>query len=75
MEKNFRIEADEDFVVAPRFDNSLRKMLQKFPDGVEMKVAAKVLQMTEEQAKAIYDRGISRMRSALTALESDSGDD
>lgn len=60
-----RIELDPNFVNVKRFDYSLNKVLDRYPDGVPNKVIAQALMMQEEEIEEIYQRIVLKLRSAL----------
>lgn len=59
------IETDEDFVYLKRFGFSLKKLLERYPDGVPSKVIAQALLMTEEEVEELYQSVVVKMREAL----------
>jgi hypothetical protein len=60
-----RIQAEEDYIRCPKCHNSLLKFVTKNPDGVEDTVIARLLMMSEEEVKAIYEEAIERIRSQM----------
>lgn len=59
------IQKDEDFIYCPRLGNSLEKLIEKNPDGVEDDRIAKVLLMTEDEVKGVFASAIQKLRNAL----------
>ena len=59
------IHTDEDFIHCPRLANSLEKLIDKNPDGVEDDRIAKVLLMSEEEVKGTFARAIQKLRNAI----------
>ena len=60
-----RLGCDPDFVVAPRYDNSLSRLEEQYPDGVPVNVAAAALGMTEDQFNGHYGRIVRKLRAKL----------
>ena len=56
---------DEDFIYCPRLGNSLKKLIEKNPDGVDDERIAKVLLMTEEEVQGAFNRAIQKIRNTL----------
>jgi hypothetical protein len=64
-EKKHKILNDEDFIDYPKFKNSLSKLIEKYPDGVETETIAKVLNMTEEEVEETYMSAIQKLKDNL----------
>ena len=64
-EKKKRINTEEDFIDYPKFKNSVKKLIEKYPDGVEDETIAKVLLMTEEEVNEIYLDSIEKIKNKL----------
>lgn len=64
-EKKHKIQNDEDFIDYPKFKNSLSKLIEKYPDGVDTETIAKVLNMTEEEVEEIYQNAILKLKNNL----------
>ena len=60
-----RVKSEEDYIHHKKFDNSLKKFLVKFPDGIEDYAIARVLGMTTEEVKAIYEEAIVAIRKNM----------
>ena len=56
---------DDDFIHCPRLGNSLKKLIDKNPDGVDEKRIAKVLLMSEEEVKSIFAKALFKLRNAI----------
>lgn len=65
-----RLESDPDFIASKRFDYSLDKLLERYPDGAPSKVIAQALMVTEEELLELETRIISKIRAEL-AIEVD----
>lgn len=57
-----RLLEDPDFVYLPRFNNSLAKLLERYPEGVPEKLQAQALMMTEDEVKALDARVVVKLR-------------
>jgi hypothetical protein len=57
-----RLLEDPDFVYLPRFENSVLKLLERYPDGVPPKIIAQGLMMTEDEVVALYERVVTKLR-------------
>lgn len=64
-EKKHKILNDEDFIDYPKFKNSLSKLIEKYPDGVDTETIAKVLNMTEDEVETIYQNAILKLKNSL----------
>lgn len=59
------ISEDPDFVYLKRFDFSLDKVLERFPDGVPNRMISQALMITEEEVDEIAQSAIIKIRQAL----------
>jgi hypothetical protein len=59
------IETDPDFIHVKRFDYSLAKLTDRYPEGAPTKVIAQALMMTEDEVEELYQQIILKMRTAL----------
>jgi hypothetical protein len=64
-EKKHKILNDEDFIDHLKFKNSLSKLIEKYPDGVDNETIAKVLNMTEEEVEETYMSAIQKLKDNL----------
>lgn len=60
-----RILEDEDFIYCPRLGNSLGRLIDKNPSGVENDRIEKVLLMSQEEVDKWYYSAIEKLRRAL----------
>lgn len=63
------VSSDPDYIALARYDNSLTKLLERYPDGCPDHVAAKALGLTEEEYQARYEAIVARIRAGLTGAE------
>lgn len=64
-EKKYKILNDEDFIDYPKFKNSLSKLIEKNPDGVDTETIAKALNMSKEEVEEIYMSAIQKLKNNL----------
>jgi len=62
-----RILEEEDFIYCPRLGNSLSKLVEKNPDGVDDERIEKVLLMSQEDIKKWYNSALDKLRKVLNA--------
>jgi hypothetical protein len=60
-----KIVEDEDFIYCPRLGNSLSKLIEKHPDGVDDERIQKLLLMSAKELEAIYQSALQKLRNAL----------
>jgi hypothetical protein len=65
IETQKRLEAEPDFVALKRFDYSLDKVLERYPNGCPTRIIAQALLMTEEEVEAAYERVVEKLRKGL----------
>lgn len=64
-QKKILIANDEDYVDCIKFKNSLKKVIEKHPDGTEDAFAAKIMLLTEEELNQIYQKTIEKLRHII----------
>ena len=64
-EKKHRILTEEDYIDYPKFKNSLKKLIEKYPGGVDNETIAKALMMSEEEVEATYNSAIEKIKDDL----------
>lgn len=60
-----RIAEDEDYIRSPKNSNSMAKFLAKNTDGVDDGAIARLLTMTEEKVKKIYEEAVEFLRKKM----------
>lgn len=60
-----KIDSDPDFIWSKRFDFSLKKLLERYPNGAPQHVIESALQMSSEEIEDTYDGIIDKLRLAL----------
>lgn len=64
-EKKRKIYEENDYIDHPKYKNSIKKLIEKYPDGVEDQVIAKVLNITEEEVEEIYQSAVEKLKANL----------
>ncbi len=57
-----RIQSEPDFIYNKRFDFSLEKCLDRYPDGAPTKLIAQSLLMTEEDVEETTQRIVAKLQ-------------
>lgn len=70
-----RLDSDDDFVLSSKHGNSLRRLMEDYPDGAPDGVICKTLDLTPEALQETYDRAILKLRQAVCPPESLLDDD
>lgn len=60
-----KLENDPDFILIKRFDFSLKKLIEKNPNGVSSKIAAQALGMPEKELEAIFAQILAKLKKQL----------
>jgi hypothetical protein len=60
-----RLKDEPDFINLKRFDYSLKALLARYPEGVPARLLASALDLSEEEADAMYEGVLLRLRKAL----------
>ncbi len=56
---------DPDFVFLRRFDYSMKKVLERYPDGLPEKLISQALMLSEEEVEALYQETLSFFRKEM----------
>lgn len=64
-----KVENDPDFIALRRFDYSLAKLLERYPDGCPDRIIASALGLTEEQVVELYETAVARLRLIVGVTE------
>jgi hypothetical protein len=64
-EKKLRLTEEEDFIDCPKFNNSIRQLIEKNPEGVDDETIAKVLNLTAEEVEETYQNAIKKLQKSL----------
>jgi len=57
-----KIMEDPDFIYCPRLGNSLTKLVNKHPDGIDDERIEKVLLMTKSEIETVYQSAFEKLR-------------
>ena len=68
-EARARLVDDEDYICLKRFDFSLAKLLERYPEGCPDRIAAQALLMTEEQVCEMYDDVVQKLRQLMNVQD------
>jgi hypothetical protein len=60
-----RLLSEEDFVFAPRYQNSLKALVEKYPDGVPDKIVAQALQIDVEEVPEAFARTVAKIKKQI----------
>ncbi|MEX1013873.1 MAG: hypothetical protein WDZ80_01815 [Candidatus Paceibacterota bacterium] len=60
-----RVLEEEDFIYCPRLRNSVSKMIEKNPEGIDNERIAKVMLMEEEEVETVFQSAILKLRKIL----------
>ena len=60
-----RVAEEADFVNCKRFNYSLDRLVEKYPDGAPSYVIAQALAMTEPEVEELYQKAILQIRTHL----------
>ena len=60
-----RIAVEDDFIIAPKYNNSLNALIKNYPNGVPPRVICRVLGITILEYEKIVESGIMKLRLLL----------
>lgn len=60
-----RIMQDRDFIALKRFDYSLAKMVERYPEGAPDHVIAEALMMSEAEVEETYEKAVAKLRMIM----------
>lgn len=64
-DKKEKILKEEDFINCPKYRNSIKHTINKFPDGIENHLIAKYLMISEEEVEENYQEAIKKLREMV----------
>lgn len=71
-----KIEGEEDFVYLPRFNFSISKALERYPEGLPTnKLIAQALLVTEDEVEVLYKKAVRHLRRLMKVKVDDRGED
>jgi hypothetical protein len=59
------IENDPDWIAIKRFDFSLRRLLERYPEGVPSRIICQALCMDEAQVETLYQSVLQKLKAKL----------
>ncbi len=60
-----RIENEVDFIDAPAYNNSLRALMEAYPDGVPDTIICKVMHMSPETLENTYKKALNKLKNSM----------
>ena len=60
-----KIMDDPDFIYCPRLGNSLKKLVDKHPEGIDDERIVKVLLMSAKEVEATYNSALEKLRKLV----------
>jgi hypothetical protein len=60
-----RIATETNFIFMKRFDNSLERFMDRYPDGAPVRVIAQALMMTEDEVESVLQGVIEKLRVSM----------
>ena len=57
-----RVETEADFVNLKRFNYSLEKLLERYPEGCPNRVIAHALDIAEDEVEELYQMAVCKLR-------------
>lgn len=67
-----RLDTDPDFICAPKYNNSISKLIDQNPNGVSDFTIRKVLMMSKEDLQRVYQSAMMKLRQSLKGFDDDS---
>ena len=64
-ETKTKIAEDPDFINLKRFDYSLAKLLERYPEGVPVRLIAGALLITEAEVEKLYQQVVVKLRNLM----------
>ena len=65
----WRVHRDPEFVFSKRYDYSIAKLEERYPDGCPDNVIANALMIKEDQVEGAYDQVVEKMRQLMGVEE------
>lgn len=60
-----RLSTEDDFIFLPRYEYSLKRLLERYPDGVPEKLIAQGLLITEDEVTLVYNRAVRKLQRLM----------
>ena len=65
MNKKIRVTIEDNFIIAPKYNNSLAALIKDYPDGVPPQVICRVMGITTLEYEKLLESGIMKLRELL----------
>lgn len=62
---------DVDFIPLKRFQYSVKKLLDRYPDGVPDRIIAQAMLIDEEQVEVLYQEVVAKLRGIMKVENAD----
>ena len=60
-----KISEEGDFVNLKRFDFSMKKLLERYPEGCPNRIIAHALALAENEVEELYQQAVNRLRELM----------
>jgi len=64
-EKKLKLTQEEDYIDCPKFNNSIKQLIDRNPDGIDDETIAKVLNMSVDEVEKTYQNAINKLKKSL----------
>ena len=71
IDSKLRLENDPDYIALKRFDYSIKKLLQRYPEGCPDRIIANALLIPEEDVEDIYMSTVQKLRDIMGVVDED----
>lgn len=65
QEINKLIESEEDYIYLKKYDFSLKKLLERYPDGCPNRIIAQALLMSEDDIEELYEQIVEKLKQRM----------
>lgn len=62
IEAKKKVETEPDFIALKRFDFSLEKLLERYPEGCPDRIIANALMIAEAEVEELYEKAVAKLR-------------
>ena len=59
------LNTDDDFIAIKRFDFSLSRLLERYPDGAPNSIIASALMIEEDEVETLYESIVAKLREIM----------
>lgn len=64
-EQQRRLEQDPDYILLTRYDNSLKRLLERYPDGAPDRIIGQAIGMSELEVQEAYEAIVRKLRRMM----------